>query len=108
MTYRLIIEPSALKMLGEISDRRIQEKIRDRIDHLADEPEQHGRPLTGEFAGYRSLRAVGQRYRIIYRMQKDQRLVLVVAIGIRKEGSKADIYALAKKLLRLRLVTPER
>lgn len=93
-------------MLGDISDRRVQEKIGSRIDGLTVEPEKQGKPLTGEMAGYRSLRAVGQRYRILYRVERDKVVVLVIGIGIRKEGSKADIYALARKLLHLRLVKP--
>ncbi len=95
-------------MLAEVSDRRVREKIRDRIDDLAAEPEKQGKPLTGELSGYRSLRAVGQRYRIIYQVEKNKVLVFVIALGIRKKGSKADIYELAKKLLRLRLVEPPR
>ena len=95
-------------MLCEISDRRVREKIRDRIDDLEEEPEKQGKPLTGDLTGYRSLRAVGQRYRIIYQVERNKVLVFVIALGIRKEGSKADIYALAKKLLRLRLVEPPR
>jgi len=31
---------------------------------------------------------------------------LVVAAGIRKEGDRIDIYALAKKLIRARLLEP--
>lgn len=91
-------------MLREIQDRRVREKIRDRIDGLAEEPEKQGKPLTGELTGYRSLRAVGQRYRIIYRIEEGKVLVLVMALGIRKEGSGKDIYVLARKLLRLRLL----
>jgi mRNA interferase RelE/StbE len=91
-------------MLEAIEDRRIREKIRDRIDGLVEEPEKQGKPLTGELAGFRSLRAVGQRYRIIYRCEEGKILVLVLAMGIRKEGSGKDIYALARKLLRLRLL----
>lgn len=91
-------------MLEKIQDRRVREKIRDRIDGLAEEPEKQGKPLTGELAGYRSLRAVGQRYRIIYRIEDGRVLVLVMALGIRKEGSGKDVYALARKLLRLRLL----
>jgi len=106
--YQVIIYPNALKMLGDISDRRIQEKIRDRINTLVEDPEKQGKPLLGEFIGYRSLRAVGQRYHIIYRVEKNSVLVLVVALGIRKEGDKGDIYALAKKLLRLRLLGPRK
>jgi mRNA interferase RelE/StbE len=91
-------------MLETIQDRRIREKIRDRIDGLAEEPEKQGKPLTGELTGSRSLRAVGQRYRIIYRIDEGKVLVLVLALGIRKEGSGKDIYVLARKLLRLRLL----
>lgn len=96
--------PHARVMLEAIQDRRIREKIRDRIDGLAEEPEKQGKPLTGELTGSRSLRAVGQRYRIIYRIEEGKVLVLVMAVGIRKEGSGKDIYVLARKLLRLRLL----
>lgn len=91
-------------MLEKIKDQHVQQKIRDRIDGLAEEPEKQGKPLLGEFSGYRSLRAVGQRYRIIYRVVREQILVLVIALGIRKEGNRSDIYALAEKLLRQRLL----
>ena len=91
-------------MLEAIQDRRVRDKIRDRIDGLAEEPEKQGKPLTGELTGYQSLRAVGQRYRIIYRIEGGKVLVLVMALGIRKEGSGKDIYVLAQKLLRLRLL----
>jgi mRNA interferase RelE/StbE len=60
--------------------------------------------LTGELSGYRSVRGAGQRYRIIYRIEKEKFMVWIVALGIRKEGSKRDIYALAKKLLKLYLM----
>ena len=91
-------------MLEAIQDRRVRDKARDPIDGLAEEPEKQGKPLTGELAGYRSLRAVGQRYRIIYRIKEGKVLVLVMSLGIRKEGSGKDIYVLAQKLLRLRLL----
>ncbi len=91
-------------MLEAIQDRRIREKLYSRAEALSEEPEKQGKPLTEELAGYRSLRAVGQRYRIIYRIEENRVLVLVVALGIRKRGSKSDVYVLARKLLRLRLV----
>ena len=106
MTYKIVIAPSALKLLRGISDRRIREIIRNRIDGLKNEPEKQGKALTGELTGFRTLRAVGQRYRILYRVERNKILVIVIAIGIRKEGSKADIYSLARKLLRLHLLDP--
>ncbi len=93
-------------MLKSIQDVRIREKIRDRIDALHSEPEKQGKPLTGDLMGYRSLLAAGPRYRIIYKVEKARVVVYVVALGIRKEGSKVDIYSLARKLLRLGLIEP--
>ena len=51
-----------------------------------------------------SVRAVGQRYRIVYRVERREVVVLIVAVGRRKASDKNDIYELAKKLLRLGLL----
>lgn len=106
MTHTIAITPTALQMLQSISDRRIREKIIERIDGLAEDPEKQGKALVGELADYRALRAVGQRYRIIYRVIDEKVIVVVVAVGIRKAGDKKDIYALAQKLFRQRLLDP--
>ena len=104
MAYSIIIEPTALKMLKAISDRRIQGKIVERINGLANEPEKQGKELGGDLDGYRSVRAVSQRYRIIYCIDGEKVVVVVVAIGIRKEGDKKDVYKLAQRLVRLGLL----
>ena len=91
-------------MLEAVSDQRVREQIVERADGLADEPEKQGKALLGEMAGLRSLRASGQRYRIIYRVERRRVLVLIVAVGLRKRGSQRDIYELAQKLLRTRLI----
>ncbi len=70
------------------------------------EPEKQGKELAAELAGYRSLRALGQRYRVSYRIDGDKVVVVVVAVGIRKEGAKKDSYTLAKKLIQARLLEP--
>lgn len=102
--YRIVIQPIAINLLREISDRRIRQKISDRIDKLKESSEMQGKPLLGELDGYYSVRAVGQRYRIIYVIEQAQVTVMIIALGIRKDGSKQDVYALAKKLLRLGLL----
>jgi mRNA interferase RelE/StbE len=93
-------------MLEGLSDRRIQGKICERIEGLRSEPEKQGKPLTEDLSGFRSLRAVGQRYRIIYKIERQRVVVTIVALGIRKAGDRRDIYELAKKLIRLRLLEP--
>jgi mRNA-degrading endonuclease RelE of RelBE toxin-antitoxin system len=65
LTYRILLTPQALKMLKVIPDHRVRGKLSERIEGLAEELQKQGKPLLGPLAGYRSLRAVGQRYRIL-------------------------------------------
>ena len=102
--YQVLWAAAAKEMLAAIPDRRIQKKIVEKVRGLSAEPEKQGKPLLGQLAGYRSLRAAGQRYRIIFRVENDRVLVLIVALGIRKEADRKDIYSLARKLVRLGLV----
>jgi mRNA interferase RelE/StbE len=102
--HRIRLTPTAQTMVSAIKDRRIQEAILDRMGGLAHDPDKQGKPLLGELKGLRSVRAVGHRYRIIYRIRREQIEVLVVAAGIRREGDRQDIYRLAQRLLRLGLL----
>ena len=104
MIYRVDILPAAQEMVRGIGDRRVQEKIIERMTALTNDPELQGKPLGDNLAGYRSVRAVRQRYRVIYRVERSIVTVVVVAAGIRKEGSREDIYRVAVKLIRLGLL----
>jgi len=95
---------TALKLVEAVPDQRIRRLISQRADQLGTSPEQQGKPLIGELAGLRSVRAVGQRYRIVYRVERQEVTVLIVAVGRRRSGEKSDIYELARKLLRQRLL----
>jgi mRNA interferase RelE/StbE len=91
---------TALKLVEAIPDQRLRRLISQCADQLAKSPEQQGKPLIGELAGFRSVRAVGQRYRIVYRVETGEVTVLIVAVGRRRADDKSDIYELARKLLR--------
>ena len=106
MPYRISLTSQAVETLQAVQDRRVRQIIARRIDDLAHEPEKQGRALLGELAGYRSVRAVSQRYRIIYLVDRERVQVLVIAMGLRREGSRGDIYALAQRLIRLGLIEP--
>ena len=99
---------TAASQLGEVTDRRVRQPIFDSTMRLEDEPARQGAPLTRELAGFRDLRAVGQRCRVLYRVEERQRVVQVVAVGLRREGSRDDIYELARRLLRTGLIEPTR
>ncbi|MCC3405630.1 MAG: type II toxin-antitoxin system RelE/ParE family toxin [Microcoleus sp. PH2017_10_PVI_O_A] len=97
--YDIQLTPLALEMLAEVKDRREQQKLRDRIDQLKIEPEKQGKALVDNLSGFRSIRAVGQRYRIVYKVEQERVMVVVVGLGRRKDGDKKDIYSILQKLL---------
>ncbi len=104
MIYRVDILLGAQSMVRAISDRRIQKKLLQRMTALGCDPELQGKPLGDDLAGYRSVCAVGQRYRMIYRVDLSTVTVVVVAAGIHNEGRREDIYTIASKLISLGLL----
>ena len=104
MRWQIKLTLPALKQLAAIKDTRVKESISRRINALEIDPERQGKPLSDELTGYRSIRALGQRYRILYKLEAEQVIVVVVALGMRKQGDKKDVYELAKKLARLGLL----
>jgi mRNA interferase RelE/StbE len=97
--YEIQFSPLALEMLEAVQDKRELGKLRDRINQLKLEPDKQGKALTDNLAGLRSVRAVGQRYRIVYEIEEETIVVLVIGVGRRKDGDKKDIYRLLGKLL---------
>lgn len=102
--YTIEWTETALGMVERIADPRVRAEIVDRVEALRTAPEQLGKPLTGELDGDRSLRAVGRRYRILYRVERWRVTVLIVAAGRRKAGDRPDIDELARRLPRQRLL----
>ncbi len=107
MTWRVVVTRSALEMLKKIPDRRIRKQVSGTIMGLSEDPEKKGKALLGELAGYRTIRSAGQRYRVIFRIERGKVIVVVVAVGMRKEGDRKDIYSLARKLFRQRLISED-
>ena len=79
--------------------RREQRKIAAKIDGLDTDPETQGKPLRDELTGDRSVKAAG-RYRVLYRIDEEGELktVTIVAVGIRREGDKNDVYSVAENI----------
>ena len=103
MSFEIVISPIAEKQLLKI-EKKARNQIRNKINDLKDEPEKRGKSLIGILSDYRSIRAAGQRYRIIYQVKRKQIIVFIINVGIRKQGDKKDIYELLKKYIRLGLI----
>lgn len=104
--WEVKLTAKAKEQLKEVKDRRIQKVIYKRLKKLEENPEQQGKALRDELAGFRSVRAVGQRYRIIYKVLEEKVIVTVVGLSIRKEGDKKDVYTQTLKLLNHGLLEP--
>ena len=100
MSYGIEFSPEASEQFDAIRDNRVKRKLRERITKLADDPLLQGEPLEDELKGYLSIRAVGQRYRVIYRVEEDRVIVLIFWLGMRREGSPDDVYVEATKAVR--------
>ncbi len=98
MDWAVYFTEEARKLLLRIEDRRVRALIKSRALRLSASPRTQGKALGGELSGLRSVRAAGQRYRIIYEVFPETGEVWVVALGIRKAGSRDDAYELAKHL----------
>jgi mRNA interferase RelE/StbE len=101
--YKIKITKIAAANLQHI-EKTAQIQIIKKIEQLKDEPILIGKPLKGPLKEYRSVRAAGQRYRVIYKVLEDEIIVIVVAVGIRKDGDKKDIYELMKKYIKTNLL----
>ena len=78
-------------------DASTREKIKKKITELlAVSPEDVGEPLRFELAGYRKLK-IFDKYRIVYRVEKDKVMVFVLAVGIRRDS---EVYQEAARRLK--------
>lgn len=95
--YRAIIAPRLLEQLEELG---IVEQARSAIRDAMADPEQAGKQLTGSLYPYRRLR-VG-RYRIIYKIvaDTDPPEARFLYCGLRRQGSKQDVYERLYRVLR--------
>jgi mRNA interferase RelE/StbE len=101
LNYKITLADEAKAFLLSL-DSKTRTVIARKIEALKESPEKQGKPLSGDLSGYRSLHAAS-RYRVVYEVIANEVKVIVVAVGIRKEGSRIDVYETLKKLLRSKL-----
>ena len=97
--YEVLYTDDAADMLAEIQDRRVQKKLSDMVDSLVESPESRGKALLRDLFGFRSIRAIGQRYRIVYTVDTVSLQVIIVGVGIRRDGDRGDIYEQMRRVI---------
>lgn len=84
MAYKLEITPMAQRDLAKL-DRPMLKAVHQRVLRLAETADQIVHlPLKGRFAGLYKLR-VRKDWRVIYDLQRDNELIVIVRVGHRRE-----------------------
>ena len=96
VTYKIKLHKKVVtddsKQFDDPTKEKIKRKCKELLSHS---PEEVGEPLHLELKGYRKLKILNE-YRIIYRVEKTQVLVFILAVGIRRDS---EIYQEALKRL---------
>jgi mRNA interferase RelE/StbE len=81
--YELAFHPNVAKDLRGL-DKNIRQRILSRIEWLVDHVEEmRHEPLTAQWAGMYRVR-IGD-YRVIYDLEREQRRIIIYAVGHRRE-----------------------
>ncbi len=82
--FEVFIKPSAVKELEAIPRKKDRQRIAGRIRHLAESPRPPGSQKLSGLDRYRIRHGV---YRVVYSVDDEQLIVVVIKVGHRK-----DIY----------------
>lgn len=99
-TYKVKFTETYVDALGSLKKHGLDvvTKIQDEAEGLSNLPEIKGKPLVKDLAGLWSKKVYRGRYRIIYSIERTTETVVILFAGIRKEGSKDDVYTRLKKM----------
>jgi mRNA-degrading endonuclease RelE of RelBE toxin-antitoxin system len=99
LTFTVELSEEAEADLKAISDARIRAEVSRGLLRLEVEPAKRGKALVGDLKSYHRIKLARQRYRAIYSIAVKAGIVKVVVVGIRRAGSKSDVYEVARKRL---------
>ncbi len=98
--FEIELTKTARISLRRVKDKKLLRELARVIDGLANDPAEQGVPLREPLQGLRSVRASGSRFRILYDVKEETRIVSVLLVGERRAGRETDVYALATRLVR--------
>ena len=101
--YQIEWTRKAIEMLKRVSPRPIQKEVFERASGLKKDPKR-GVALQRDLAGYYSLPAGQDRYRIVYTIDADEEIVVIHAVGRRAPGKESDVYEVARRILKAKLL----
>ena len=83
--YRLLFLPSALREWQAL-DGSIKEPLRKLLQKRLNNPHMPGGALHGELSGYYKIKLNKQGFRLVYCVEDDRLIVMVMAVDKREDG----------------------
>ncbi len=80
--YDVFIKPSALRELESVGSRKLRRDLAEHIQALADNPRP---PECKKLTGADQYRIRRGAYRVVYSIEDERRVVIVVKVGHRKD-----------------------
>jgi len=107
--YRLLFLPSALKEWHDL-DGSVKETLRKLLRKRLDNPHVPGGALHGELSGYYKIKLKRQGFRLVYGVEDDALIVMVMAVDKREDGVvyRSVIARLADKVKALATVVKKK
>ena len=82
--YKILLHKKVISEDSKRFDEKTKGKIKEKcIELLSFEPDEVGEPLQFELKSYRKLKVFND-YRVVYRVDKNEVLVFILAVGIRR------------------------
>ena len=95
--YKIKLHKEVVTQDSRKFDPKTKEKIKKKCKELLTcYPEEAGEPLHAPLQGYRKL-VVFNHYRIVYRVDREEVIVFILAVGIRRD---LEVFETALKRLR--------
>lgn len=97
LRYKIKLHSAVIEEDSKRFDPATKEKIKKKcIELLTYHPEQAGQPLLGPLKQYRKLKVFND-YRVVYRVEREEVIVFILAVGIRRDS---EVYEMALKRLK--------
>lgn len=94
--YKIRLHKKVFLEDSKLFDEKTKEKIKKKCKGLlSHSPDKVGEPLRFELKGYRKLKMFDD-YRVVYRVDKKEHSVVILAVGIRRGG---EVYKVAETRL---------
>jgi mRNA-degrading endonuclease RelE of RelBE toxin-antitoxin system len=96
--FSIEIAPTGFDSLRAVKNKKDLREIAEVIDGLAIDPHHKGKALVHPLEDIFSVRAARSRFRILYKVDAEERLVSVLLVGPRRPGEDVDVYQVARRL----------